>query len=260
MKAAGNFLAFLLSILVPTSLFADKAVNWQMGFQEAVTPVMETIASFHYVLVYIMAGIVVVVMALMIYVMCRFNAKANPIPSTTTHNTFIEILWTLVPVIILMVIGIPSIKLIYFSHEVKEPELTIKAIGHQWYWSYQFPKEDVEFESRIIPDAEIDPSKGQVRLLSVDKPLYLPVNTTIRILTTSEDVLHSWALPAFGVKKDSVPGKLNETWVRVSKEGVYHGQCSELCGMQHGFMPIEIHVVSKEKYDEWMKSHKEKQS
>ena len=251
----------LLVILFPAMLLADgKAVDWQMGFQEPVTPVMETINNFHNMLMWTITGIVAVVTLLLGYVIIRYNSKANPKPSNTTHNTFIEIVWTLVPVIILMVIGIPSIKLIYYSDKVEDPEMTIKAVGHQWYWSYQYPKEGLEFESRMIPDKEIDKSKGQVRLLSVDEAIYLPVDTTVRILTTSEDVLHSWAVPSFGVKKDSIPGKLNETWVKVTKEGTYYGQCSELCGMQHGFMPIEVRVVSKEKYKEWLEEAKKKYS
>lgn len=258
MKFRGILASVLLG-LVPCGVHAN-AEPWQVGFQEAVTPIMETVHQFHNLLLIIMSGVVLTVFLLLLYVIFRYNARANPVPSNTTHNTLIEIVWTAIPLIILMVIGIPSIKLIYYSDTVEEPEMTIKAIGHQWYWSYSYPKEDIEFDSRMIPDKDIDLSKNQMRLLSVDEPIYIPVDTTVRILTTSEDVLHSFAVPSFGVKRDSVPGKLNEMWVKVNKEGTYYGQCSELCGMQHGFMPIEVRVVSKEAYAQWLKQAKEKYS
>lgn len=256
-----RILTVLMSFFLPFSQgYANQPKSWQMGFQEAATPVMETITRFHNFLLMFMVAVVAVVLGLLIYVVLRYNAKVNPVPSKTTHHPFLEIIWTVVPVIILLIIGVPSIKLIYFSKEVKDPEITLKAVGHQWYWSYEFPKEGIEFESRLIPDEDINTAQGQVRLLSVDNPVYLPVNTVVRVLTTSQDVLHSWAVPSFGVKKDSVPGKLNETWVKVTKEGTFYGQCSELCGMNHGFMPIEIHVVSREAYEKWLREMKEKHS
>lgn len=256
-----NFLFFLVllgELCFPEAVFGADIKNWRMHFQDAVTPVMETITHFHSILMLILFGVVAVVLILLLFVIIRFNRKTNPIPSKTMHHTLLEIVWTLVPLVIVMAIVIPSIELIYFEDKAHDPALTIKATGHQWYWTYSYPESKIEFDSRLIPDGDIDPSKGQKRLLSVDNAIYIPVNTVVRILTTSEDVIHSWAMPAFGVKKDSIPGKLNETWIKVTKEGIYHGQCSELCGMQHGFMPIEVRVVSKEVYQKWLDEAKKK--
>ncbi len=226
--------------------------NWQMGFQPAVSPVKEQMEYFHNVLLMpIITGIVILVMLLLLYVMIRFNAKANPTPSKTTHNTLLEVIWTLGPVLILVAIVLPSMKLLYFGDRTADAEMTLKVTGYQWYWGYNYPDHgDIEFNAYLVKDDELGP--GQVRLLSTDVPVVVPVDTNIRILVTANDVLHAWAMPSAGVKIDAVPGRTNETWMRLTKEGTYYGQCSELCGKDHGFMPIEVQAVSKEKFAEWV--------
>lgn len=235
---------------------ADQPVAWGLGFQEAATPVMTAITGFHDILLYVIIAIAAFVLALMIYVSVRFNAKRNPVPSRTTHNTLIEVLWTAIPVIILLAITIPSLRLLYFSDRVQDADMTIKVVGHQWYWSYEYPDDGgFAFDSLIV--AEEDLEEGQPRLLAVDEQVVVPVDTNIRILLTADDVLHSWAVPALGVKTDTVPGRINESWMRVEREGVYYGQCSELCGVNHGFMPIAVRAVSKEAYAAWVAEAKE---
>jgi cytochrome c oxidase subunit 2 len=228
---------------------------WQLGLQEAATPVMEQVQDFHNLLLVIITAICVIVLGLMIYAVVRFHEKRNPNPSKTTHNTLIEVIWTAVPVIILVVIAIPSFKLLYYQDQAVEADMTVKAIGRQWYWSYEYPDHGgFGFDSFMIPDDQIDGGKGQVRQLSVDSPLVLPVDTKVRILVTSSDVLHSFAMPSMGVKRDAVPGQLNETWVEIQEEGTYFGQCSELCGVRHNAMPIEIRAVSKQEFDNWVET------
>lgn len=232
---------------------ATGPTPWQMNFQAAVTPVMEHIRSFNILLMVVIVAISLFVFALLGYIVFRFNAKRNPTPSKTTHNTVLEVIWTVVPIMILVVIAVPSFRLLYFTDRIENAGLTIKATGHQWSWSYEYPDNgDFSFDSYIIPENKLKP--GQKRLLETDNRVILPVNTTVRVLVTSDDVIHSWAVPAFGVKIDAVPGRLNETWVRVTKPGVYYGQCSELCGKGHGFMPITVQVVSKAAYATWVKS------
>ena len=215
---------------------------------------MREIVAFHdNLLMPIITAITIFVAALLVYVMIRFNAKANPEPSTTTHNVPLEIVWTLVPVLILVIIAIPSFRLLYLGAVHPEPELTVKVTGYQWYWGYEYVDNGgVSYMSNMIADKEIDKAKGQVRLLSVDEPLVLPVDTKILFQVTASDVLHAFAMPSFGVKVDAVPGRLNESWAEIEKTGVYYGQCSELCGKNHAFMPIEIHAVSKEDFDKWI--------
>ena len=181
----------------------------------------------------------------------RFNAKANPQPTRTTHNTVLEVAWTVVPILILVVIAIPSFKLLYYQDRSPDAEMTIKAIGHQWYWSYEYPDHgNFTFDAFMKYDESLE--EGEPRLLATDTKVVLPVDTDIRLLITADDVLHSWAIPAFGVKQDGVPGRIAEKWVRIQQPGVYYGQCSELCGVNHGFMPIEVHAVSKEEYEAWV--------
>jgi cytochrome c oxidase subunit 2 len=224
---------------------------WQLGLQEAVTPVKAQLDSFHDLLLIIITAITLFVLALLVFVVVRFRASANPTPSRTSHNTVIEVVWTVVPVIILVIIAIPSFRLLYFMEKAEDPQLTVKAIGHQWYWEYEYPDHaGVTFSSYMIPDEEIRP--GMHRLLEVDNRVVVPVNTTVRLLTTAGDVLHAFAVPAFGVKKDAIPGRTNETWFRAEREGVYYGQCSEICGTGHGFMPIAVEVVSRQAYDAWL--------
>ena len=226
---------------------------WQMGLQDAATPVMEEVQDFHNLLLVIITFITLFVLALMLYTGWRFHEKRNPTPSKTTHNTVIEVIWTAVPVIILVVIAIPSFKLLYYEDQVVDAEMTVKAIGRQWYWSYEYPDQGgISFDAFMVEDADIDPSKGELRQLSTNQAVVLPVDTNVRILTTSSDVLHSFAMPSMGIKRDAVPGQLNETWVRIQEEGLYYGQCSELCGVRHNAMPIEIKAVSKQEFERWV--------
>lgn len=237
--------------------FAAQPEPWQTGFQPAASAVMEAVRDFYDLLFVIIVAIAAFVLALLVYVMVRFNAKRNPVPSKTSHNTFLEMAWTAIPVVILVVIAIPSFRLLYFQKTVSEAEMemTVKVIGYQWYWSYEYPDHgDIAFDSFIVEEEDLEP--GQLRLLEVDNRVVLPVDTNIRLLVTAEDVLHSWAVPAFGIKIDAVPGRLNETWVRIEREGVYYGQCSELCGVRHGYMPVAVEAVSKDAFASWVERAK----
>lgn len=235
---------------------AEKVVGipkpWSLGFQESASPVKEQMEWFHNsLLMPIITGIVVFVMGLLIYVMVRFNAKANPVPSKTTHNVMLEVIWTLIPVLILVVIVIPSMKMLYFVDKTKDAEMTLKVTGYQWYWGYEYPDHGgVNFLSNMVQTKDL--KEGEPKLLKTDNAVVLPVDTNIRVLVTASDVLHSFAMPALGVKTDAIPGRLNETWMRIEKEGIFYGQCSELCGVNHGFMPIEIKAVSKEEFAKWI--------
>jgi len=247
--------AALMSLVPGTASAAPEP--WQMHFQPAVTPVMEQVTSFHHFLLIVIVAITAFVMLLLLIVIVRFNERANPVPSKTSHNTFVEVVWTVVPVLILVGIAIPSFKLMYFADRTEEAEMTIKAIGHQWYWSYEYPDNgNFTFDALLVPDEELKP--GQLRLLETDNRVVIPVNTKIRLLITASDVIHSFAVPSFGVKLDAVPGKTNETWTEVTQEGVYYGQCSELCGDNHAYMPITVEVVSKEKFAAWVAEAQQK--
>lgn len=236
---------------------AGGPVNWQIGFRPPVSPTAEEIHWFNdIILLPVIIAIVVFVMGLLVYVIWRFSEKRNPTPSKTTHNTAIEVLWTAVPLMILFVIAIPSFKLLYFADRVVEADMTLKATGRQWYWSYQYPDYgDFEFDAYMVPDADLQ--EGQKRLLSTDNSVVLPVETNVRLLITASDVLHAFALPAMGIKLDAVPGQVNETWVRITEEGTYYGQCSELCGTGHSYMPITIKAVSKAEFEDWVAQAKE---
>jgi cytochrome c oxidase subunit II len=230
---------------------------WQLGLQASASPGKEQWTDFHNLLVVVITGITLLVLALLIYVMVRFNSRSNPAPTRTSHNTVIEVLWTVVPVIILVIIAVPSFKVLYYMDKTQDAEMTLKVTGRQWYWDYSYPDQgDIGFSSYMIPDEEIKP--GQKRLLEVDNRIVLPIDTNIRILVTAGDVIHSWAMPALGIKKDAIPGRINETWARIDKEGVYYGQCSEICGTNHGFMPIAIEAVSKERFQQWVEEAKVK--
>jgi cytochrome c oxidase subunit 2 len=249
--------ALALTILAASAAQAADgiATPWQMGFQSAASPVMADIVSFHNLLLWIIFAITAFVTGLMIYVMVRFRASANPTPTATTHNTLVEVLWTAVPILILVIIAIPSFKLLYYGDRAPDAEMTFKAIGHQWYWSYEYPDHgNFTFDATMLEDDEL--KKGQPRLLETDETIVLPVDTTIRLLVTADDVLHSWAMPAFGVKLDGVPGRNNETWFRATRTGIFYGQCSELCGVRHGFMPIKVKIVSKEDFATWVEKAK----
>jgi cytochrome c oxidase subunit II len=224
---------------------------WQLNLQPPATPVMERLYDFHTLLVWIISAISVFVLGLLLYAIVRFRESRNPVPSRTTHHTLVEVVWTVVPVLILVVIAIPSLRILYFSDRVETAEMTIKAVGHQWYWSYEYPDHgNFTFDALRKPDEEL--ASGEPRLLATDLNVVLPVDTTIRLLITADDVLHAWAVPSFGVKRDAVPGRINETWVRIEREGFYYGQCSELCGKDHAFMPITVEAVSKEKFQQWV--------
>ncbi len=225
--------------------------DWQMGLQPAASTTMERVVDFHNLLLVVITLITVFVLALLLYVMYRFSERRNPVPAKTTHNTVIEVLWTAVPVIILVVIAIPSFKLMYYADRVEDADMTIKAIGHQWYWSYEYPDHgDFTFDAIMLSDDERE--EGQPRLLATDNFVVLPVDTKIRLLVTADDVLHNFAMPAFGIKLDANPGKINETWMEITREGTYYGQCSEICGAGHSYMPIAIKAVSKAAFDEWV--------
>jgi cytochrome c oxidase subunit II len=259
MPKISKFKLLLLAIVLLSAPAAMAAfpLPWQLGFQEAATPVMAGFDHMHNYLLVVITGICLFVLLLLIIICVRFNEKRNPVPATFTHNTKLEIIWTLLPVIILVTIAVPSMKTLYFAGKLEQPEMTLKVIGHQWYWEYQYPDADnMKFDSVIVKDADLKP--GQLRLLEVDNRVVVPVNTNIRVLITAADVIHSWAVPSFGVKKDAVPGRLNETWFRVNKPGTYYGQCSELCGIDHGFMPIVVQAVSKEDYAKWLEEAKKK--
>lgn len=229
---------------------------WELGMQPAASPVMREITGFHDFLLWIIFSIAVFVLVLLVYVMVRFRASANPTPSRTTHNSVIEVIWTVVPILILVMIAIPSFKLLYFADRVAKPELTIKATGSQWFWTYEYPDSKIVFDAQLVPDSDLKP--GQPRLLETDNHVVLPVNTNIRLLTTANSVIHSWAMPAFGIKLDAVPGRLNETWMRIERPGMYYGQCSELCGINHGFMPITVEAVSKADFAKWVAEARKK--
>lgn len=251
--------AALFAGLAATLAFPAFAANgpqpWEINFQPAATPVAERIHEFHMMLLYIITAITVFVMLLLLIVVVKFNAKANPKPSNVTHNVGLEIAWTAIPVLILLLIAVPSLKLLYYGDRTHNPDMTLKVTGYQWYWGYEYPdSEGLSFTSYMVPQNEI--TGDQVRLLSTTAPVVLPIETNVQILVTAADVIHSFAVPAFGIKTDAVPGRTNETWVRITKPGVYYGQCSELCGKDHAFMPIEIHAVTKEEYAAWLEKAK----
>jgi cytochrome c oxidase subunit 2 len=225
---------------------------WEYKLQEAATPVMENITWFHGLLLTIITIITLFVLALLIAVVVKFNARANPVPSRTTHNTLLEVAWTLIPVLILVTIAVPSFRLLFLELDVPKADLTIKATGKQWYWSYAYPDNGkFEFDSLLAQDK-------QPRLLGVDNEMVVPVNKVIRVQTTGADVIHSFAVPAFGIKIDAVPGRLNETWFKATKVGMFYGQCSELCGKDHAYMPIAVRVVSDQEFTAWVEDAKKK--
>jgi len=243
--------------------FAHRAPEADIGqpipggwkIQPQVTEIGESAQWFHNsLLMPIITIISIFVLILLVYAVLRFRAKANPVPSKTSHNTLIEIVWTLVPVLILLVIAVPSIRLLAHQYAQPKPDLTIKVIGNQWYWTYQYPDNgDFELVSNMLPEAEAK-KRGEPRLLAVDERVVVPVDSVVKVIVTSNDVIHSWAVPAFWTKMDAVPGRLNETWFKADREGLYYGQCSELCGARHGFMPIAVEVVSRAKFAEWVHS------
>jgi cytochrome c oxidase subunit 2 len=232
--------------------FAAQPQPWEITLQPAATPVMENIISFHNLLLVLITLITLFVLALLVIVVIKFNAKANPVPSRTTHNTLIEVAWTLIPVLILVAIAVPSFRLLFQQLDIPKADLTVKVTGKQWYWSYAYPDNGkFEFDSLMAQDK-------QPRLLGVDNEMVVPVNKVIRVQTTGADVIHAFAVPAFGIKIDSIPGRLNETWFKATKVGMYYGQCSELCGKDHAFMPIAVKVVTDQEFAGWVEAAKKK--
>ena len=246
-----------LGIFIPQNIFANQPVDWQLGFQKAASESMREIVAFHdKLLLPIIIAISVFVLFLMLYACVRFRASANPNPSKRTHNVTVEVLWTLIPCLILIVMAVPSFKILYKQDTIPKADLTIKAIGYQWYWGYEYPDENIIFDSYMIEEKDL--KANQPRLLAVDNEVVVPVDKVVKVLITANDVLHAWALPSFGVKRDAVPGRINETWFKAEKVGTYYGQCSELCGIKHAFMPITVKVVTEEEYEDWLSEAKEK--
>jgi cytochrome c oxidase subunit 2 len=229
---------------------------WELGLQQAGSPVMEDVVWFHDFLLYIIIAIALFVLLLLIIVMVKFNARANPVPSRTTHNTAIEIVWTVVPVLILVTIAVPSFRLLFYQLKVPPADVTVKVTGKQWFWSYSYPDSKFEFDSLMLQDKDRKP--GQPRLLAVDNEMVVPVNKVVKVLVTGADVIHSFAVPSFGIKIDAIPGRLNETWFKAERVGMYYGQCSQLCGRDHAFMPIAVRVVSEKDYTAWLEQAKKK--
>src|SRR5690242_10096694 len=231
-------------------------VPGQMDLQHSATPVMQDVASFHTFLLWVIAVISAFVLVLLLICIVRDNARANPRPSRTTHNTPIEILWTIVPVIILAVIAVPSFRLLFVQLEVPKPDLTVKVTGKQWFWSYAYPDSKFEFDSLMVQEKDLKP--GQLRLLAVDNEMVVPVNKVVHVLVTGADVIHSFTVPSFGIRMDAIPGRINETWFKATIEGVFYGQCSELCGKDHSFMPIAVRVVNDNDFNAWLSGAKQK--
>ena len=253
-KGMKTGLATAASFALCGGAYAKEGVGmaepWQLGFQTAVTPIMQQIHSFHTYVSIIITLIALFVLALLIYVMVRYNERANPQPSRATHNTALEIAWTVIPVLILVAIAIPSFRLLFAQYDFPKADLHITATGNQWYWTYEYPDHGITFDSIMVPEADL--KEGQPRLLTVDREVVVPVGKNVVVGLKSNDVIHDWAVPAFGVKLDAVPGRLQSTWFRAEREGIYYGQCSELCGRNHAFMPIAVRVVSEEEFNDWL--------
>jgi cytochrome c oxidase subunit 2 len=243
-----------VALVAGGAAFAElgQPAPWEYTLQESASPVMDNITWFHNFLFWLITVITLFVLALLIIVVMKFNAKANPVPSRTTHNTLIEVAWTLIPVLILVGVAVPSFRLLFLELDVPKADLTVKVTGKQWYWSYAYPDNGkFEFDSLLVADKK-------PRLLGVDNEMVVPVNKVIRVQTTGADVIHSFAMPAFGIKIDSIPGRLNETWFKATKTGMFYGQCSELCGKDHAFMPIVVRVVSDQEFATWVEAAKKK--
>lgn len=254
-----NFMFFcftmLLSLTLVDNVFASVPPDWHIGFQNPSTTLMEEIKDFYNLVIYMMYGVVAFVICLIGYISVRYEAKNNPIPSKFSENVMLEVFWTSVPIVILAIMAFPSFALLRKMNTVPDSDLTIKVVGYQWYWHYEYPDHDgFGFDSYIIRDKDL--KAGQYRLLEVDNRVIVPVNKVVRFLITGGDVIHSFAIPSAGIKTDAVPGRVNETWAKFKETGVYYGQCSELCGADHGFMPIAIEVVSEDSFNKWVREAK----
>nr|AYR06674.1 cytochrome c oxidase subunit II [Rhodogorgon sp.] len=249
-------LVFSTIFLFPSIVLSDAAENWQVGFQDPATPIMEGIINLHHDLMFFICVISIFVLWMLVRTLWHFEYTQNKTPSSLTHGTLIEMIWTITPAFILLIIAIPSFSLLYAMDEVISPAITIKTLGHQWYWSYEYSDyineegDSIEFDSYMMPEEDLE--LGQLRLLEVDNRMVIPINTHIRIIVSATDVLHSWAIPSLGVKCDAIPGRLNQTSLFIKREGVYYGQCSEICGINHGFMPIVIEAVPLQNYVTWI--------
>jgi len=244
-------LTTFLAGLGVTPALAAAPEPWQFGFQAAAGPVMERVDSVHTLLLWIITLIVILVLVLLVYTCYRFSAARNPTPSRRTHHTLLEVIWTAVPVLILVIIAIPSFRLLYYMDVTPETDMTIKATGRQWYWTYEYPDHGgFSFDAFMLEEDQLE--EGQRRLLETDNRVIVPTNTDIRVQVTASDVLHSWAMPSLGIKIDAVPGRLNEVWINVDEPGTYYGQCSELCGVRHGFMPITLEARAPEEFEAWV--------
>nr|UVF63036.1 cytochrome c oxidase subunit II [Synarthrophyton patena] len=248
---------FFINLFYGVSLvYSDAPETWQIGFQDPATPIMEGIINLHHDLMFFICVISVFVTWMLFRTLWHFNSVQNLVPSTLTHGTLIEMIWTITPAFILLIIAIPSFSLLYAMDEVISPTVTIKTLGHQWYWSYEYSdytnenNDFIEFDSYMIPEEDLE--LGQLRLLEVDNRMIVPVNTHIRIIVSAADVLHSWAVPSLGIKCDAIPGRLNQTSLFIKREGLYYGQCSEICGINHGFMPIVVEAISLKNYITWI--------
>jgi cytochrome c oxidase subunit II len=254
--AAGSALAFAGTALAAGT---GRPEDWQVAMQTPVTELARDTHLFHTWLVWIITLISLFVLALLVAVVMKFNERANPVPERTTHNTLLEVAWTIVPVLILVAIAIPSFRLLRTQLVIPPADITVKTTGHSWYWSYEYPADQgggFRFEANMVPSDQLQP--GQPRLLATDNDMVVPVNKVVRLQVTAADVLHAFAMPSFGLKIDAVPGRLNETWFKAEREGVYYGQCSELCGNGHPYMPIAIRVVSEQAYAAWLAEAKQK--
>jgi cytochrome c oxidase subunit 2 len=263
MQVLKRLLAFVVTAVTVFGTGAGAALAdtgeprpWEIGLQHPATPVMAEIVWFHDLLLWIIGAVALFVLALLVIVMVKFNARANPVPSRTTHNTTIEVLWTVVPVLILVTIAVPSFRLLFLELNVPKADITVKATGKQWFWTYTYPDQKFEFDSLMVQTKDLKP--GQPRLLTVDNEMVVPVNKVVKVLTTGADVIHSFAVPSFGIKIDAIPGRVNDTWFKAERVGTYYGQCSELCGRGHAFMPIVVHVVTEQQFTAWVAQAKKK--
>jgi cytochrome c oxidase subunit 2 len=249
------------ALAAPIAAWADNVElphDWQIGMQPAATPVREHMDAMNNELLVVITLIALFVMGLLLYTIVRFNAKRHPVPSKTTHNAKIEVLWTVLPVLILVVIAVPTFKLMFYTDKAQHADMTLKVTGHQWYWSYEYPDQgDISFDSNILP-ADLAAKEGKPRLLEVDNPVVVPVGAVVRVLITGSDVIHSWFVPSFGVQEYAIVGRVNESWFQVLHAGTYYGQCNQICGINHPFMPIEIKAVSKDDFTKWVAEAKKK--
>jgi cytochrome c oxidase subunit 2 len=256
-RAWAALMSLAMGIAFAPAALAEVPYDWQMSMQPSVSPVRDHIDALHNELMVIITLISLFVLGLLVYVIIRFNAQRHPTPSQTSHNALLEVVWTVVPVLILVIIAIPSFKLLYFNDRTPHADMTLKVTGHQWYWTYEYPDQgNLSFDSNMVPEDQIKP--GQHRLLEVDNPVVVPVGAKIRVLVTGTDVIHSWFLPSAGVQEYAVIGRNNESWMEFERTGTFYGQCNQICGVNHPFMPIEVRVVSKDDFTKWLGDAKKK--